>query len=189
MREIRRGRTAASRVPMIALTADAMREHHASYREAGAGAVVTKPVDWHRLNDETDRLTGGSADPVVADAPARATPELPVLDGAMLESLSASIGGKLFNTLLDTCADNIGAYTAAIVAGADDLKEAKRTAHALKGLCAQFGALSLCELARPIEEGAKENREVGALAPLVAAAADDTLEAFAGWREQPRLSA
>ncbi len=43
--------------PIIALTADAIREHRQGYLESGANVVVTKPVNWPILFSEMTRLT------------------------------------------------------------------------------------------------------------------------------------
>ena len=57
-REIRRLPGIAGRVPIVALTADAISNHRARHLEAGLDAYFTKPIDWKTLAEAIIRLTG-----------------------------------------------------------------------------------------------------------------------------------
>lgn len=57
MRSIRAGKLPLSNVPIIALTADALRENHQTYLDAGANTVLTKPIAWPELLSEMGKLT------------------------------------------------------------------------------------------------------------------------------------
>ncbi len=46
------------RTPMIALTADVLPEHIRTFVDAGADAVVAKPVEWNQLEAKIQELTG-----------------------------------------------------------------------------------------------------------------------------------
>ena len=46
------------RLPILALTADAMPEHRARYLRAGVNDLVAKPVDWQKLSDALQIHTG-----------------------------------------------------------------------------------------------------------------------------------
>ncbi|KAF2463387.1 uncharacterized protein BDR25DRAFT_397219 [Lindgomyces ingoldianus] len=46
----------ASRIPVIALTADAILDHHKRYIEAGVEEVLTKPIDLIQLRTSLDRI-------------------------------------------------------------------------------------------------------------------------------------
>src|SRR5208282_922282 len=54
-REIRRHETDAARIPIIALTADAMQGAEEQCREAGMDDYLTKPLDRTRLADTIAR--------------------------------------------------------------------------------------------------------------------------------------
>ena len=45
------------RTPMIALTADVIPDHIRKFVNAGADAVVAKPVDWNQLDAKIQELT------------------------------------------------------------------------------------------------------------------------------------
>ena len=72
--------SARARVPVIAVTADAMEEHMAGYFAAGMDGVVTKPIDRGELAEAINKVLNEPihvADEVAAppQAPADATPE------------------------------------------------------------------------------------------------------------------
>ena len=52
---------ATRRTPIIAVTADILVEHKRGFHEAGADAVIEKPIDWIALYKEVERLTGPRA--------------------------------------------------------------------------------------------------------------------------------
>ena len=62
MRAIRRMEAAdgAPRMPIIALTADVIPDHVRSFLNAGADAVIGKPVDWGMLDEAVRKLAGRS---------------------------------------------------------------------------------------------------------------------------------
>ncbi len=53
----------AARLPIVALTADAMTDHRDAYLSAGMDEFVTKPIDWRRLAEVIAHLTGRSRAP------------------------------------------------------------------------------------------------------------------------------
>ncbi len=60
MRAIHKAETAGSgrRTPLIALTADVVPDHVKTFVEAGADAVVAKPVEWNQLESKILELAG-----------------------------------------------------------------------------------------------------------------------------------
>ncbi len=194
MRKIRAMDGPVASIPIIALTADAMREHHENYVAAGANTVITKPVDWQKLSGEMEHLTGGAQSgpqPSSAIVPEEKATYSPIRDTAFLTTIADSVDASILGTLLDSFAENIVTYSTAITkaCSTDDLKNTKRTAHALKGLAAQFGAARLSEFARELELTATEHSHLEALAPQIAVATAATLEAVQDWRGRRRKSA
>jgi len=57
-RQIRRLDGRKAKIPIIALTADAMEEHKQGYLDAGMNAVVTKPVDLNELTQAINAVMG-----------------------------------------------------------------------------------------------------------------------------------
>jgi HPt (histidine-containing phosphotransfer) domain-containing protein len=171
-------------------------DHRSAYFAAGVNAIVGKPVNWDELSEEMEhqlatkastrksvkavsrsaQKTSG-AGPVLGDLN-----NLLILDEAALGTLADALGEDVLAPMLETFKVNMAKYCGDlnVAADADDFKQAKRTAHALKGLCAQFGAVRASRLAKFIETEAEGLDDVRPILPLVAeaiAAADKALAA------------
>jgi len=151
--------TGASRLPIVALTADATPEARAECEEAGMDACLTKPIDSQKLFDLFETLVPGggvrrgteegSTEPEerVAEGP-RDPEEPPCLDPRYLRELS-DLGGnsdfvvRLAWTFLKGSKEKVRGLERAV---ADrDVEKARELAHALKGNSGQIGALALMQ--------------------------------------------
>lgn len=194
MTTIRRQDNAAAGRPIIALTADAIREHRQGYVDAGANIVVTKPVNWPILFGEMARLTGAQ-EPVAKDTtfdePVDASlveagtkmedqlgryGEHILLDDAMLDALEEALDRATLQPMVNTFKENMDKYVAELndLVDGGDLQKSKRTAHALKGLSAQFGASRVSAMARDIEESMTDLNEVKSILPLLRQSIEET---------------
>jgi CheY-like chemotaxis protein len=121
-----------------------------------------------------------STAPETVPAPAAPADDAIILDGTMLDSLIAALGADVFTPMLVTFRASMAQYQgdleAAVAAG--DLKKAKRTAHALKGLCAQFGAPRASDLAKFIEVDSKDLAEIRPVLAKIAETIDATARAL-----------
>ncbi len=156
------------RTPIIALTADVIEEHKKGYVAAGADSVIGKPVDWLALDQEMDRLVGGKTAGTNGSAPPprpAAPPAPKLLDVSMLEELDESLGRETLVGMLPSFIESTATYLANIEAAVKDkkLRDVKRAAHALKGLCAQFGCSGIAVQAKVIEENSSTLDEVSGL--------------------------
>jgi len=150
-----------SRMPIVALTADATPEARAECAEAGMDDCLTKPIDSRRLFEMFDRLVPGGATPQRtggevrgdrADAAELADPapeipaDIPCLDPRYLREL-ADLGGnsdfvvRLAWTFLKGSKEKIRDMERAI--SDRDVGRVRELAHALKGNSGQIGALRL----------------------------------------------
>ncbi len=165
--------TGASRMPIVALTADATAEARAECKEAGMDACLTKPIDTRKLFDLFGTLVpGGAAARRVTEEGVReavGTPvenvdpeESPCLDPQYLRELS-DLGGnsdfvvRLAWTFLKGSKDKVRGLERAVTT--HDVEKARELAHALKGNSGQIGALALmraCELFSGISAGELE---------------------------------
>ena len=175
----------AGQVPVIALTADAIPEHHPGFLAAGAHNVVVKPEVCRELGAAIDRLVPGAGVGAgmakgVSRSDARelsarihkagASPT--VLDETALNDLIGTLGADAVANMLPTFVGNMIDYrdrmAAAVAAG--DLTESKRTAHAMKGLAAQFGAPQVSAIAKSIEQDAVTLADVASQMPSLVGA-------------------
>lgn len=189
-REIRKLKSPGGRVPIVALTADVIASHRADYFASGVNAIVGKPVNWTELSEEMERQlvsTRAARDSrpppaaptdVKSDGPRKNAAEsaikdsnaAPVLDADTLGALADALSEEILAPMLLTFSTNMHKYlddlTTAMSAG--DLKQARRIAHALKGLCAQFGAVRASALAKFIEMDAASLSDVSLVLPGLA---------------------
>jgi CheY-like chemotaxis protein len=134
--------------PVIAMTAHALEEDLARFRDGGMGWVLVKPVTRDRLRGVLDR----AVPPLTKDA---AGPG--VLRPEVLEALRQDLGSERAATLIARFrdeADQIGARVQAALAGGADAED-RRQAHRLAGSAAMFGAAALAGLLAEIETGWK----------------------------------
>lgn len=202
-REIRKSGMAHAQIPIIALTADVVVAHRSAYYAAGINAIVGKPVNWAELAEEMDRqlsrvdelsakgLPDKQQAPAVAQVeevpnadPLKDLKAAAVLDESALSVLTDALGEAAFAPLLDTFKANMSKYRDDLqtAAAADDLKQAKRTAHALKGLCAQFGAQRASGFGRFIEIDAASIADVRNVMPALVETVTATEQALAARR-------
>lgn len=191
MREIRLRAGNAAQTPIIALTADAIRTHRQGYIDAGANVIVTKPIKWPVLFGEMGRLTGqggaGPGDPPPTEVNVGVESvtnndfgQTELVDSAMLDALLEVLDEKTLAPMLVTFKQNMTKYIDELdgLVTRDDLERCKRTAHALKGLSAQFGASRVSVMAKAIEESMTDVDEVVSLLPLLRQSIEETIAAL-----------
>jgi CheY-like chemotaxis protein len=194
-RHIRQGGPNAQ-TPVIALTADVIADHRSTYFAAGVNAIVGKPINWTELSEEMDRqllLVGEAKTPPPIPEPVAETvagglhdalKNTQVLDESAVAMLADALGEDVLAPMLHTFETNLGKYRddLATHVHARDLKQAQRTGHALKGLCAQFGAMRASGYGKFIEMEAADIEDVATLLPALAETIAATEAALAARR-------
>jgi CheY-like chemotaxis protein len=153
-------------VPILGLTAHAMKADLERCLEAGMDDVVTKPIKVADLVAAIERLQ--SSAPEVVDLAAAAVDEgLPLLDLALAEEntcgdpgLLAEIAG-LFPAASDA---QLSALAEAYAGG--DVAGVERAAHSLRGSLSTLGALRAAAAAEVVETRAGQGDLVGAAGAL-----------------------
>jgi signal transduction histidine kinase/CheY-like chemotaxis protein/HPt (histidine-containing phosphotransfer) domain-containing protein len=159
----------ASRIPIIALTANAMLGQREEYLAAGMDDYVTKPIERASLLAAMARVTAYMADQVGetrskedgADCAAlegdregaEHSPIVPLFDAAKLTELRESFGEEDLRTALN-CIPAEGARCLSQIKAAiniGDLDAVRKAAHSLKGMAGNFGATRLAAISRRIE--------------------------------------
>lgn len=183
MRIICGDRPQGHRVPIIALTADAMREHHDGYGDAGASVIMTKPVNWIQLGAEMERLTRDVRTRVSGPAAGSPAPGSIVIDTALLAEIEAALGGEMVR-FVETMQRDMRVLVERLTeaAGRRDFASVRSAAHSIKGFAAQIGARCVADLAARAEALVKSGDWTDSLIPELHAAAAEFVEAFQAWR-------
>lgn len=179
------------RVPIIALTADAIFEHREKYMNGGVDAIVTKPITWDVLIATLARLVPEVAVPPVVDRRESHTKGTgPILNERLIGDLVEAMGAEALAPFMRSFSASIARYRSDLLSACntDNLKSAKRTAHALKGLASQLGADQLAAAAAFIEIEAASTEAVTTHMPTLTQAINDTMAEFAARYEWAKVS-
>jgi CheY-like chemotaxis protein/HPt (histidine-containing phosphotransfer) domain-containing protein len=153
------------RLPIVAMTANAMAGDRERCVDAGMDDYIAKPLDTRQLTEVLKRWlkTEGPADAVSAGVAvearevAMAGDDRPVLDQKVLHDLREVVEEE-FGAILRGFIDHVPVLQVDLDAGlaAGDVAALVRPAHSLKSSSANVGALRLSELARTVEHAARQ---------------------------------
>ena len=161
-----------SRIPIVGLTASAMKEQVEACRAAGMDEVMAKPLDRDRLEAVLERYApsiGTRTGRHVVKAPlVRPAPggEIAVARFREVTDGDAVLARGLVETFAHSAEQACGDIEAGF--GRDDFGLAQRAAHTLVGASANMGATKLEAVAAAIEDAASRGDSV-TLRPLIAA--------------------
>ncbi len=168
-------------VPIIGLTANLSEDGEQACLESGMDSVVTKPVDYQKLHDSVAGVmrartaAGRSADVGLED-------KLCYVDYEIMRAHSEALGEERVASLYAEAIDSIRNRIANIE-GSDpsDLGYIEDEAHALAGLCSNFGLVVLGQYASDIERAAQGNQAEHAHQDIshIADVADKTIDELA----------
>jgi two-component system sensor histidine kinase/response regulator len=178
-RRIRADVPGGARIPIVGLTANALKDQVEACRAAGMDEVIAKPIERERLEAVLERYApavGTRTGRHVIRPPA----DRPGIEGSSVQGGEVSIerfreitmgDAVLARGLVETFEHSAGEACAGVEAGLDrgDFTLAKRAAHTLVGASANMGATRLESVAAAMEQAAHQMDAV-TLRPLVAAA-------------------
>ncbi len=161
-RRIRALPGAKGRIPIVALTANAMSGMEQSYRDAGMDDYLTKPVDMEKLIATTARWARAVR---IVPPEQIADPQPPIkglIDELPLTRLRQSAAPERFRTLLDLFLTDCEARLERIRASAErlDFDSLRQEAHDLISTTGNFGLTRLSALGRVLNTAAQA-RDVG----------------------------
>ncbi|MBL4907981.1 MAG: response regulator [Sneathiella sp.] len=152
-------------LPIIALTANAMKSDREKYLAAGMSDYVAKPIDPNEFLAVISRW-GTEMKPAAVSKDriskkTKSTTESPVLNQEVLDLLCEKIGDERMYDLIDQCAEQLTNNINRIIekGKGTDLKAIQREAHDLKGTSGSFGAARLQKIADALDRACKEGNE------------------------------
>ncbi|HEY1076974.1 MAG TPA: response regulator, partial [Fontimonas sp.] len=171
-----------ARLPVIAMTANAMSGDRERCLEAGMNDHVSKPVDVDALFTAILRALGGESQialrPSVAaeTRPVASEVTWPQIDGIDFAAGCRRTGGnaELYLRLLQRfAADHVGAGGGLrLAAGKDDRQALREQAHMLRGVAGNLGARALAQAAESLERSALTQQVSEALVDSVCSELD-----------------
>ena len=161
IRDLEKSRGSANRIPIIALTAHAVREYIDACLRAGMDDYLIKPVFRKDLLGKVDRWIDSVPAPAGGELPpseASALREAPAEPMDFARALEEFEGNREFLTgLLEKFLDNVRAQLGTLREALDraDAEILRREAHAIKGGAANLAAAELSSAAAELEKTAK----------------------------------
>jgi two-component system sensor histidine kinase/response regulator len=152
--EIRRREAGSRHVPIVAMTARALRGDRERCLQAGMDEYISKPVKAEALDGILDRWAPREPPPLQAVA-ARGLPPEPALDPtvlANLKSMAEATDPTFFDDIVQSFVKDSRKGIADLrQAGGADAESQRKTAHAIKGMCATIGAEGMRAICQELE--------------------------------------
>jgi len=174
LRALERSAGAGTRLPVIALTANALVGDREQCLAAGMDDYLSKPFTAAQVNEVLARWLPRrkTVEEPASASPAAAAPEgsaRKILDLSRVEQIRAlhragmpSVLARIVKLFLDEAPGQIAALRAAVTA--EDAPRLREVAHSLKSASANLGATDLAETCRRLEALGREERLEGASA-------------------------
>jgi len=137
-------------LPIVAITANALAEQQAHYLQSGMTSVITKPIDFSRLDLHLQRLFQDPA-PIVPTREPPPQPPADLLQAEQLQSLAKNIPLERLMEMGERALDALEDLISKLRAPTTPPAEHAEIAHQIKGLAANFGLSRLSALAREAE--------------------------------------
>ncbi len=161
-------------IPIIAMTADAMKGDREKYLAAGMNDYIAKPLERHKLISVVNAWAGGTCEPVsvpsdsLPDAAEMAGPldeDSSILDSQVMENWRTYFNDEEFADLIESqvCDANRSIERLKEAAGSGVFDQVQMLAHSLKSSCGSLGMLKVQALAKKVETACREGRNAEAL--------------------------
>ena len=178
-----------ARLPVVAMTANAMEGAREEYLAAGMDEYISKPIEARRMLDLVERLAGaapaGELSPKHVHKTKTDTAPVPAVDEAHLDSIRQVLPPREFVQLISDFLDGAAERLLQIerLVGSGDFATLFREAHDMVSTAGNFGARRVEGVARQLEAAAK-NEDGAAVAEAAATLRRESDEALTAIRER-----
>lgn len=144
-RRIRSLESQAGEISIIGVTAFASDDERISILGAGMNSIVTKPIRGHELREQLENALAGNPKSIKANVTLPKFDSDSFLDDEVLHTQLANVPTKSREKLVQAVVSDLKKWVARFSSAlsAKDTEELDRSHHALKGICAGFGASQL----------------------------------------------
>lgn len=189
--EIRKLPPPKQAIPVIALTANAMRGDDAVCLSHGMDDYLAKPIDINKLTTAINRWGYQKGGPRKENAKtAAAEAEAAIIDRDVIDGLINAIGPVTARGLMETYCHEAGELMARLSAahGSGDFDAARKAAHDIKSTSGSMGAWMLQETAKNAEYAARDsdNEKLASLLPVLVRQIGATTDALRPFIHQRR---
>ncbi|NIK88419.1 signal transduction histidine kinase/DNA-binding response OmpR family regulator [Rhizomicrobium palustre] len=166
------------KVPIIAMTANAMMGAREEYLKAGMDDYIAKPIQPQALMEKIATIAAGQS------APKESGPE--ELDSSVLEGLERVLGKAEADSFLNLFLANlkVQATTIAEAIAHQDVSGAARIAHELAGTAANVGAMKLVAAAGALRDACRKGENIEPAHAGLIAAVQLTQTALPAWLQK-----
>ncbi|ARJ65032.1 hypothetical protein WV31_04820 [Magnetospirillum sp. ME-1] len=158
---IRALNSSASRIPIVAMTANAMRGDEKMCLDAGMDGYISKPIDRRKLVEVLAEHSGPPSPLPPASAPAAATG--PAIDFGVLDQLKEDLDAETVTAILakffEDTQDRILVCKDALAR--TDREQIQREAHAVKGAASSLGLHAIQSAGQALESAARAGGAMG----------------------------
>ncbi|RAU20936.1 sensor protein gacS [Paramagnetospirillum kuznetsovii] len=159
-RTIRALPTLAAQVPIVAMTANAMRGDDQICLNAGMDGYISKPIDRMKLSEVLARYAGESiGKPIVAPSATVAAVDFTILD-LLKDDLEADTVIEILAKFMEDARARVTGSHEAQEQG--DMDRVRREAHTIKGAAASLGLTAIRDACLTAENAARGGQNVGA---------------------------
>ncbi|MBP7334422.1 ATP-binding protein [Niveispirillum sp.] len=150
-RVIRAMPSVAGRIPILALTANALPSEVERCRQAGMDDHIAKPIEASHLLAALARWSQRIG-PAPAQLPAAGAPAPEVMSTVMQQQLEMLMGPGALLTMMQEVASSLRQRLATIADPATPLDTVRSHAHSIVSLAGNFGLMQLSQAARDVEQ-------------------------------------